>query len=80
MLRMPRQLPPSCSLCALLCACLRSPLCSTRYGGCEPHTIAAYVGGVASQEALKLITGLFVPIGNTHVFNGIAAVGAMYLL
>ncbi len=25
-----------------------------RFGGCEPHNVAAYIGGVASQEAIKV--------------------------
>lgn len=42
-----------------------------RYGGSELHSLAAYIGGVASQEAIKLITHQFVPMNNTHIFNGI---------
>lgn len=45
----------------------------TRYGACEPHVTAAVVGAVASQEAIKLITGQYVPLNNTFVFNGIAS-------
>lgn len=50
----------------------------TRYGNAELHVIASIVGGVASQEAVKLITGQYTPLNNTYVYNGIASVGAVY--
>mmetsp|Transcript_14662 Transcript_14662/g.20403 ORF Transcript_14662/g.20403 Transcript_14662/m.20403 type:complete len:208 (-) Transcript_14662:215-838(-) len=49
-----------------------------RYGNAEIHSIASIVGGVASQEAVKLITGQYVPLNNTYVFNGIASTGGVY--
>lgn len=52
----------------------------TRYGNAEIHTVASVVGGVASQEAVKLITGQYVPINNTYVYNGIASMAAVYKL
>nr|GEY25676.1 NEDD8-activating enzyme E1 regulatory subunit AXR1-like [Tanacetum cinerariifolium]GEY38829.1 NEDD8-activating enzyme E1 regulatory subunit AXR1-like [Tanacetum cinerariifolium] len=42
-----------------------------RYGAAELHAVAAYVGGVASQEIIKLITKQFVPMTGTFIFNGI---------
>jgi len=42
-----------------------------RAGGCEPHNIATMVGGVASQEALKLLIKQYIPLNNTWIFNGI---------
>ncbi|KNC73098.1 hypothetical protein SARC_14342, partial [Sphaeroforma arctica JP610] len=42
-----------------------------RYGGNEMHSIAAVMGGLGSQEAIKLITGQFVPIENTLIYNGL---------
>ncbi|KAI3783240.1 hypothetical protein L1987_42316 [Smallanthus sonchifolius] len=42
-----------------------------RYGAAELHAVAAYVGGVASQEIIKLITRQFVPMSGTFIFNGI---------
>mmetsp|Transcript_30748 Transcript_30748/g.46620 ORF Transcript_30748/g.46620 Transcript_30748/m.46620 type:complete len:525 (-) Transcript_30748:57-1631(-) len=50
----------------------------TRYANAEIHTIASIIGGVASQEAVKLITGQYIPINNTYIFNGIASVGGVY--
>ena len=42
-----------------------------RYGGAEVHNIAAVMGGLASQEAVKLITHQYVPLNNTWIFNGV---------
>lgn len=42
-----------------------------RYDNCEIHVTEAFIGGVASQEAVKLITKQYTPINNTfvHTFN-----------
>eukprot|EP00118_Oscarella_pearsei_P002212 m.9857 g.9857 ORF g.9857 m.9857 type:complete len:537 (+) comp21704_c0_seq1:51-1661(+) len=40
-----------------------------RYGGCELHTVAAFLGGVAGQEVIKIITHQFVPFNNTFLYN-----------
>jgi len=50
----------------------------TRYGNAEIHTIASVVGGVASQEAVKIITKQYVPLNNTFIYNGIVSVGGVY--
>ncbi|AQK61931.1 NEDD8-activating enzyme E1 regulatory subunit AXR1 [Zea mays] len=42
-----------------------------RFGGAEIHPVAAFIGGVASQEVIKLVTKQFVPLGGTFIFNGI---------
>jgi len=44
-----------------------------RYGASELHTIASFIGGVASQEIIKLITHQYVPLDNTFIFNGISS-------
>ena len=49
-----------------------------RYDEAEIHTIAAIVGGVASQEAVKLITGQYIPLNDTYVYNGIASTAGVY--
>jgi amyloid beta precursor protein binding protein 1 len=49
-----------------------------RYANAEVHTIASLVGGVASQEAVKLIAGQYVPLNNTYIYNGVASVGGVY--
>ena len=50
----------------------------TRFGACELHTVAAYVGGIAGQEAVKLISHQYVPLISTFVFNGINGSTARY--
>jgi len=52
----------------------------TRYGAGEFHNVAALIGGVVSQEAVKLITHQFVPMDNTFIYNAIAGVGGTYKL
>ena len=52
----------------------------TRVGACEIHNIAALIGGIASQEIVKIITKQYVPMNNTYIYNGIAGVGATYEL
>ncbi|OVA11480.1 UBA/THIF-type NAD/FAD binding fold [Macleaya cordata] len=42
-----------------------------RFGGAELHTVAAFIGGIASQEVIKLITKQFVPMSGTFIFNAI---------
>ncbi|XP_077243660.1 NEDD8-activating enzyme E1 regulatory subunit AXR1-like [Tasmannia lanceolata] len=42
-----------------------------RFGGAELHAVAAFIGGIASQEVIKLITNQFVPISGTFIYNDI---------
>ncbi|KAJ3675825.1 hypothetical protein LUZ60_004867 [Juncus effusus] len=42
-----------------------------RYAAAEIHPVAAFIGGVASQEVIKLVTKQFVPLTGTLIFNGI---------
>ncbi|VVB07414.1 unnamed protein product [Arabis nemorensis] len=42
-----------------------------RFGAAELHVVAAFIGGIASQELIKLITKQFVPMLGTFIFNGI---------
>lgn len=42
-----------------------------RFGAAELHAVAAFIGGIASQEVIKLITKQFVPMTGTFIFNGI---------
>jgi amyloid beta precursor protein binding protein 1 len=44
---------------------------AVRYGGCEMHNIAAFMGGVVSLEMIKLATHQWIPLSNTFIFNGI---------
>ena len=40
-----------------------------RFGASELHCVAAVLGGMASQEAIKLITQQFVPVSGTVIYN-----------
>eukprot|EP00123_Amoebidium_parasiticum_P017236 comp23764_c0_seq1/m.41152 comp23764_c0_seq1/g.41152 ORF comp23764_c0_seq1/g.41152 comp23764_c0_seq1/m.41152 type:complete len:535 (-) comp23764_c0_seq1:146-1750(-) len=42
-----------------------------RYGAAELHSVAAVMGGIGAQEAVKVLTRQFVPLNNTLVYNGI---------
>lgn len=42
-----------------------------RYGGCELHTTSSVLGGLAAQEAVKLITKQYTPLNNTLIYNGV---------
>lgn len=48
-----------------------------RYGGMhqEVHNISSIIGGMASQEAIKIITGQYTPLDNTFIYNGITCSG-----
>jgi NEDD8-activating enzyme E1 regulatory subunit len=52
----------------------------TRYGGCEVHNIASFLGGIAAQESVKILTRQYVPLNNTYVYNGINGDGASFML
>lgn len=51
-----------------------------RYGTAEPHTVAAFLGGSAAQEAIKIITHQFVPFNNTFIYNAMAQTSATFQL
>jgi amyloid beta precursor protein binding protein 1 len=44
-----------------------------RFGAGELHVMAAIVGGMAAQEAIKLITGQFVPFAGTLLYNAVGS-------
>ena len=41
-----------------------------RYGAGEPHVICSIIGGVVSQEAIKLATHQYLSVDNTFVYDG----------
>ncbi|TFJ83223.1 hypothetical protein NSK_005468 [Nannochloropsis salina CCMP1776] len=51
-----------------------------RYGATELHNIAAIMGGIGAQEAVKILTQQYVPVDNTFLYNGIASMGGVYRL
>lgn len=44
-----------------------------RFGNSELHTVSALLAGVASQEAVKLITQQYSPLNNTFLFSGVTS-------
>ena len=40
-----------------------------RYGGAEMHAMAAFMGGCASQEIIKILTKQYIPVDNLFLFN-----------
>ncbi|XP_072013879.1 NEDD8-activating enzyme E1 regulatory subunit-like [Amphiura filiformis] len=51
-----------------------------RYGAAEIHPVAAFMGGSAAQEVIKIVTKQFVPFNNTYIYNAINASSATYRL
>ena len=49
----------------------------TRYGGCELHNIASFLG--ITVESVKLLHQ-YVPLNNTYIYNGINGSGATFTL
>jgi len=49
-----------------------------RYANSQLHSIAAFIGGVAAQEIIKLVTMKWVPLNNTFVYNGIKGSSASF--
>ncbi|KAG0570361.1 hypothetical protein M758_6G151400 [Ceratodon purpureus] len=44
-----------------------------RFGAGEIHCVASIVGGIASQECIKLLTRQFTPIQGTFIYNAMSA-------
>eukprot|EP00210_Caulerpa_lentillifera_P008498 g8106.t1 len=44
-----------------------------RWGGAEFHNVAAIMGGIASQEAIKILTHQFVPLSGCLFYNGMSS-------
>eukprot|EP00439_Symbiodinium_sp_Y106_P054880 s322_g7.t1 len=42
-----------------------------RYGGCELHTTSSVLGGITSQEVVKLVTKQYSPFCNTLLYDGL---------
>uniref|UniRef100_A0A8C7X309 NEDD8-activating enzyme E1 regulatory subunit n=1 Tax=Oryzias sinensis TaxID=183150 RepID=A0A8C7X309_9TELE len=51
-----------------------------RYGAAEPHTVSAFLGGSAAQEAIKIISHQFVPFNNTFIYNAMSQTSATFQL
>lgn len=44
----------------------------------ELHVVAAVVGAVAAQEAIKLITRQYVPVAGTLIYNAMACTTSVF--
>ena len=42
-----------------------------RYSDSQLHTVSAFLGGVASQEAIKLLIKQYTPLNHTLIYDGI---------
>lgn len=49
-----------------------------RAGGSELHNTASFMGGLAAQELIKVVTRQYVPINNTVLFDGITSRTAVF--
>ena len=49
-----------------------------RFGAAELHSVAAVVGGIAAQEAIKLLTSQFIPLQGTLIYNAMAGTSAVF--
>ncbi|KAG0347216.1 NEDD8-activating enzyme E1 regulatory subunit [Podila humilis] len=49
-----------------------------RYGVGSVHNIASFMGGVVSQEIIKIITHQYIPMDNTFIFDGARSVSAVF--
>jgi amyloid beta precursor protein binding protein 1 len=53
---------------------------SCRAGGSELANIASLLGGMVSQEVIKLITKQYIPMNNTVIFDGVRSTSSSYIL
>mmetsp|Transcript_7492 Transcript_7492/g.24880 ORF Transcript_7492/g.24880 Transcript_7492/m.24880 type:complete len:560 (+) Transcript_7492:72-1751(+) len=48
-----------------------------RFGAAELHCVASVVGGMAAQEAIKVVTAQFVPLNGALIYNAVASSSAV---
>lgn len=51
-----------------------------RFANAEIHNIAAIIGGIGAQEAIKVITHQYVPLHHTYIYNGISGIAGTYAI
>jgi len=51
-----------------------------RFGASELHNIAAFLGGVVSQEVIKVLTHQWVPMSNSLLYNGMNSTTTVWTL
>ena len=50
------------------------------FGGSDIHSVAAFVGGVAGHEVIKLLTRQFVPLNHTLLYNAITSLTQIFTI
>jgi len=53
---------------------------SCRAGSSELANIASLLGGMVSQEVIKLITEQYIPMNNSVIFDGVRSTSSSYIL
>ena len=51
-----------------------------RAGGSQLHSMSSFMGGVASQEVIKLLTRQYIPMNHTLIYNGIDSTSSVLKL
>ncbi|KAJ7522995.1 hypothetical protein O6H91_18G033900 [Diphasiastrum complanatum] len=51
-----------------------------RFGAAEIHCVASVIGGIASQEAIKILTRQFTPLSGTFIYNAIESTSSVLQL
>jgi amyloid beta precursor protein binding protein 1 len=51
-----------------------------RFGRTKLHNVSAFLGGIASQEACKLVMSQYIPINHTFIYDGIHGTGQNFAL
>jgi amyloid beta precursor protein binding protein 1 len=49
-----------------------------RCGAGELHAVAAVMGAIGAQEAIKLVTSQFVPLGGVLIYNAMACTSSVF--
>ena len=49
-----------------------------RFGRSKLHNVSAFLGGVASQEACKLLMSQYVPMNHTFIYDALHARGQVF--
>ena len=51
-----------------------------RYGRSKLHCVSSFLGGVASQEACKLVMSQYLPLNHTFIYDGANGTGQVFNL
>jgi len=49
-----------------------------RFGRSKLHCVSSFLGGVAAQEACKLVMSQYLPMAHTFVYDGVHARGHVF--